>query len=116
MNEPTIIRYVPRTNGAEPRQTILSEGYASERSDRAVPRGISGPEGQAALSYAMKDAWLTNPALRRISSELSRVGREVVAPEYREIAERTGLSREMRAAARRFGLRKILTGIWETDR
>ncbi|MGD0718917.1 MAG: hypothetical protein ABSA15_05000 [Thermoplasmata archaeon] len=81
-----------------------------------TPTVVTALDGRRDLSSGMKELWGKSPALLGVRDELERVGRDVEAPAFREVADRTGFGREMRAEARRLGLSKLLAGIWGTSK
>ena len=112
--EPTLIRYQPRPNATsetDPPRTVPTT--APMRTPPVyAPTIVTGAEARDALRSAVQNVWSTDPALRGVRGELERIGQDVEAPAYREIAERTRFGSELKAEARRLGLRRLIEGAW----
>lgn len=112
----TVYRYTPKATAAvdgDPPRTIAATAPMPAPPISTV-RVVTSDDARATLSAGNKRMWIEDPALQGVRAEEQRIGQDVMAPAFREIADRTGFSKEMRAEARRLGLSKLLTGIWGT--
>ncbi len=112
----TVYRYQPRptatTNGDPPRTVATTAPTPAPPVTATI---VTGTDARAALSGGVKTLWLTDPALKGVRAEEQRIGRDVMAPAFREVADATGFSKAMKAESRRLGLSRLLAGIWGTS-
>lgn len=117
-NESVTYRYRPngpRAIVVDPPPKVVAANTPTPVACTDTPVIVTGAEARDALRGAVQKVWSSDPALRGVRGELERIGREVEAPAFRGVAEKTGFGREMRAEARRLGLRRLVEGAWGTS-
>jgi hypothetical protein len=116
-NTATVYRYSPKATAAvdgDPPRTVATTAPMPAPPVSTV-RVVTGDDARAALSVGNTKLWLENPALQGVRAEERRIGRDVMAPAFREIADRTGFSKAMKAESRRIGLSRLLSGVWGSN-